>query len=287
MSKFTPCFSEYIHDDLRVQYKIKEILYSQQSAFQKVEVVETKGFGRMLFNDNIAMVSEKDEFIYHDMLTHVPLFTHPSPQNVLVIGGGDGGTIREVLRHSSVKKATLVEIDECVVKACEEFMPQLSSALKDKKCHVLFEDGAKFVEETDEKFDIILVDSTDPLGPSVPLFNTKFYKNVYRILNEDGIVVSQAESPYYYEKEQTNLLRTIKSIFDNLYLYKYSNLIYPGGMWCFAMGTKKYNPLEDSTLRRSSLKDFNTDYYTSSIHRESFVLPAFLNNRLKDLITNS
>ena len=278
--------SEVVKNNLRVQYKIKEKLYSKQSDFQKVEVFETEAYGRMLFNDDIAMLSERDEFIYHDMIAHTPLFTHPNPKNVLVIGGGDGGTVREILRHKSVEKVTLVEIDQVVIDACTEFIPQVSAALSDERCEVRVEDGAKFVANTDHKYDIVIVDSTDPLGPSMPLFGVGFYQNVFNVLTEDGICVSQAESPYYFPEEQKSLVSVIDQVFPKVYMYKYSNLVYPGGLWCMTMASKQHSPLSSCAFARAEQKTFQNDYYSAEIHRESFVLPPFLVKRFHGLILN-
>ena len=164
--------------ETRYSYKVKKSLFQGKSEFQKVDVVDTYDLGKMLFNDNLVMISEKDEFVYHDMITHVPLFTHPNPKNVLVIGGGDGGSLREVLRHSSVEKCTMVEIDEMVVNACKEHIPQTACAFSDPRAELIIDDGLKFVKETKEKFDVIIVDSTDPGGPSTLLFGDEFYQNV-------------------------------------------------------------------------------------------------------------
>ncbi|MDB2426099.1 polyamine aminopropyltransferase, partial [bacterium] len=234
---------ENYKDILKIGYKVKEKLFSQTSPFQKVEVFETEGFGKMLFNDDLAMVSERDEFVYHDMITHVPMYTHPNPKNVLVIGGGDGGTAREVLRHKSVEKCTMVEIDGAVVEACKQLIPLTSSALEDERLELIIDDGVKFVAETKEKFDVILVDSTDPIGPAQPLFGDKFYEDIYSCLSDDGIVVSQGESPYYMKDMQNKLASILAKKFEVVKFYTYTNLTYPGGLWAFSYASKKLNPL--------------------------------------------
>jgi spermidine synthase len=278
---------EDVNGYMNVQYKIKETLFEGQSDFQKVALYDTYGYGRMLFNDNIAMLSERDEFIYHDMIAHVPLFTHPNPKKVLVIGGGDGGTVREVLRHPSVEKAVLVEIDGMVIEACKEFLPQVACGLDHPHCEVHVEDGATFVQETEETFDIVLVDSTDQLGPSMRLFNLDFYTDVFHVLSEGGICVSQAESPYYYPEEQAGLLSVIGQVFPQLYLYHYANLAYPGGMWCFSLASKIYSPLDEEVMKRVHNKIFETKYYSSQMHRASFVLPSFLEKKYQDILGGS
>ena len=155
-------------DSVALGFKVEETLFSGKSPFQQVDVVKTKGHGAMLLNDGIIMVSERDEYVYHEMIAHVPLFVHPNPSRVLVIGGGDGGTVREVVKHQNLSRAVMVEIDEMVVNACREHMPSVSYALDDPRVELIIGDGVKYVESTDETFDVVLIDSTDPTGrPSV------------------------------------------------------------------------------------------------------------------------
>ena len=272
--------SEKACDTLTYQYKFDQKLFSKKSQFQQIDIVENKDLGRILFNDSIAMLSEKDEFIYHDMIAHVPMSTHPNPKKVLIIGGGDGGTLREVLRHDCVESAIQVEIDSVVVEACKEFIPQCAISYEHPKAKLLIEDGAEYVKTTKEKFDVVIIDSTDPLGPSTPLFGPEFYQNVFSILNDDGICVAQAESPYYYEKEQVGLLKIQKEIFPQLYTYRYSNLVYPGGMWCLSLASKQYSPLDMDQIRDLN---FSTKYYSKEMHAAAFVLPPFLKERFREL----
>lgn len=268
------------HEDFLIQrYRIEEILYSKQSKFQHVQVVQTKGFGRMLLNDGIVMVTERDEFIYHEMIAHVPLFIHPNPQHVLVIGGGDGGTVREVLRHPTVKSCTLVEIDECVVEACKKFLAQTACQLDDHRVDLRIEDGVKYMKETTQVYDVIIVDSSDPLGPAVPLFNAEFYHNVYLRLAPDGIVVLQCESPFYETTLQKTMLQILKAQFPIVSIYNYSNLTYPGGLWSFGYGSKKYHPTKDYKAEKIEGWDFL--YYNAGIHVASFQLPNFMQHNLK------
>ncbi len=189
---------------------MKRVLFSGKSPFQRVDIVETAGHGRMLLNDGLVMVSERDEHVYHEMIAHVPLFVHSRPQRVLVIGGGDGGTVREVLRHPSVEHVRLVEIDQMVVDACREHLPATAACLSDPRVQVTIADGVRFVAETDERYDVVLVDSTDPIGPAAPLFGREFYGNVRDVLTERGIVVSQAENPFYEQAAQRSLLATLR-----------------------------------------------------------------------------
>lgn len=278
-------FAEKMDDILDIRYAVKERLFSGKSDFQQIDVVETKGFGKMLFNDGLAMVSEKDEFVYHDMIAHVPMFTHPNPKRVLVIGGGDGGTVREVLRHQSVEHCKLVEIDPLVVEGCMIHIPQTSAALKDPRVEVLVEDGVKYLADTDEKYDVILIDSTDPIGPATPLFGVDFYKTVDRALTENGIVVSQCESVFYFLEAQQSLLKVLKQVFDKVNVYNYTNMTYPGGLWSFSFASKGLCPISDFDSSRVSDSGLEFQWYNTGIHRSSFSLPEFQKKSLKGLLS--
>ena len=275
---------EMIEDKIGLRFKIERTLFSGKSDFQHVDVVETTAMGKMLLNDGLIMVTERDEFVYHDMIAHVPLFVHPNPKNVLVIGGGDGGTAREVLRHNSVEKCTMVEIDKLVVDACIEHIPQTSSALNDERLILLFEDGVEFVKNTKEKYDVILVDSTDPIGPATPLFGEGFYQDVYNCLADDGIVVSQGESPWHQTKMQGVLMKILHSIFPKVRIYNFSNLTYPGGLWSFTYASKGLHPIKDFTEVRVEESGLDFEYYTPAIHRGAFALPQFQLNKIGEYI---
>ncbi len=281
---------EKLEDYLGLRMKVEKTLFSGKSPFQAVDVVETKGHGKMLLNDGLIMVTERDEFVYHDMITHVPLFVHPNPKNVLVIGGGDGGTAREVIRHKSVEKCTMVEIDEMVVNACKEFIPQTSCKLDDPRIDLIIGDGVEFVKQARAKgqhFDVIIVDSTDPIGPAQPLFGTEFYEDIHGCLSEDGIVVSQGESPFYQEEMQNKLVNIISGIFPLVSIYNFSNLTYPGGLWSFTFGSKKYHPLRDFDSQRVSDSGLDFEYYNKDIHLGSFAIPTFQRKRLASWLKDS
>ena len=193
------------HCDTAFSFLVTDVLFSQQSPFQHVCIIVSKSLGKVLLNDGVVMLSERDEFIYHEMIAHVPLFAHPQPRKVLIIGGGDGGSAREVLRHSDIELCVQVEIDAMVVDACREHLPEISrGAFSDPRFRLVIEDGVRYVAQSEEKFDVILIDSTDPVGPAKPLFGTEFYQNVAtRCLAPKGIVVAQAESPFYDVSLQT------------------------------------------------------------------------------------
>ncbi|MDG1752040.1 MAG: polyamine aminopropyltransferase [Thalassotalea sp.] len=277
---------EKFSDFLGLRFKVENVLFSGKSEFQTVDVVETKGHGKMLLNDGLIMVTERDEFAYHDMITHLPLFVHPDPKNVLVIGGGDGGTAREVIRHNGVEKCTMVEIDAMVVEACKAHIPQTASALDNPKINLIIGDGVQFVKDTQEKFDVIIVDSTDPIGPAQPLFGEAFYQDVFNCLTDDGIVVSQGESSWYAMDIQQSLLGVLNKVFDQCFLYSFSNLTYPGGLWSFTFATKKYHPINDFDPQRVTSSGLTFDYYNQQLHTAAFALPSFAKKGLEGLILN-
>jgi spermidine synthase len=278
---------EELHDDvLGLRYKVKRTLFSGESEFQRIDIVETEGFGRMLFNDGLVMISERDERIYHEMISHVPLFVHPSAERVLVIGGGDGGTVREVLRHPGVLHCRLVEIDPVVVEGCRQHLRQTSEALEDPRVEVSIADGVEFVAGTDERYDLVIVDSTDPIGPATPLFGPAFYRNVQRVLNDDGIVVSQAESPFYEAERQRSLLGILRDNFSRVHIYNYVNLTYPGGLWSFSYAAKDGRcPIGGFDAKRVANAGLELEYYNARIHRAAFVLPEFQQRNLTPLLS--
>ncbi len=274
MSKFV---EERNDNFFSVRYEIDRVLYSKRSPFQKVEVVQTKGHGRMLLNDDLVMVSERDEFVYHDMIVHPVLLTHPNPRRVLIIGGGDGGTAREVLRHNKVEQCDMVEIDGCVVEACREFLPVTAEALSTPapRFSLHIDDGVKFIRETKNEYDVVIVDSTDPIGPATPLFGREFYRDVYTHLADDGIVVSQGESPYYNAKTQHTMVQILAELFPIVRYLNFTNLTYPGGLWSFSFASKKWHPLRDFSEERMREANLKFRYYNADIHRAAFALPSF------------
>jgi spermidine synthase len=277
---------EHHEDFLTMRYRVEKTLFSGESDFQHIDIVETSGFGKMLFNDSTAMISERDEFIYHEMIAHVPLFVHPGAERVLVIGGGDGGTVREVLKHPGVRHCRLVEIDPLVVEGCRKHIPVTSAALDDPRAEVTIGDGVEFVATTDERYDLVIVDSTDPVGPATPLFGPEFYGNVHRVLEEGGIAVSQAESCLLELDAQKSLLRIISAIYERVHVYNYTNMTYPGGLWSFSLATKgQLCPLENFDEGRVRSSGIEFRYYNPMIHRASFALPTFQAQELAPYLT--
>lgn len=266
-------FSENQTKDQKISVRVLEVLYSGKSNYQEIAVYKTAQYGTLLALDDIIQTNEKDEFIYHEMITHVALNTHVNPERVLVIGGGDGGAIREVLKHKSVKKATLAEIDDKVVEVSKKFLPSISCGLEDKRADIQICDGIKYIQEHKNEFDVIIVDSTDPIGPAVGLFSGQFYKMVYDALKDDGIFVAQTESPFYNVDLIKNIHRDLKELFPIVRLYLATVPTYPGGLWTFTLGSKIYDP-----LNVKSFEDIDTKYYSPEIHNSAFVLPPFVKN---------
>lgn len=272
-------FTEKHTDHFGITAKIRRTLHTETTPYQELAVLETEEWGRMLVLDGMVMTTERDEFVYHEMITHMALFTHPNPKQVLVVGGGDGGTIREVLKHPGVEKAILVEIDERVIAASKEYLPQISCALDDPRVEVRIEDGYRFVLENKGAFDVIVVDSTDPVGPAVKLFEKGFYQGLYECLKEDGIFTAQTENPWFNLDLLTRVYRDVSSVFPITRLFTANIPTYPGGMWTFTMGSKKHDPLE---VDPASIPQIETRYYTPEIHRAAFVMPRFVKQLLEE-----
>jgi spermidine synthase len=257
--------------------KINQTLYHGQSEFQTLDVIETTEFGNMLVLDGMVMTTDRDEFAYHEMITHVAMNTHVNPKNVLVIGGGDGGTIREVLRYASVTQAVLAEIDGKVIEAAQTYFPYIAQALRDDRCQIQIVDGIKHVHENKEKYDVILIDSTEPVGPAIRLFEKSFYEEVFAALKEDGMMVAQTESPWFNRPLIRQVVQDLSDLFPITRLYTASIPTYPSGLWSFTIGSKKYDPLQ---VDEASLLHFETKYYSPAIHKSVFQLPIFVQELL-------
>lgn len=268
---------ELYKEGLSFRLALRKRLFADQSAFQKVEVFESSHHGKVLLNDGCFMLSERDERIYHEMMAHVPLHVHPNPKRVLIIGGGDGGTAREVLKHKSVESCILVEIDEMVVEACKRYIPQTAAVFQDPRLKLVIGDGVAFARDSKETFDVVLVDSTDPNGAATPLFGPEFYGDLAKRLSEDGIVIAQGESVFYEEKTQQSLLKIASPLFDFVTMFNFTNMTYPGGLWSFMWASKKLHPLKD--FKTTTVKDCS--YYNEDVHRAAFALPEFQKQRLR------
>ena len=264
-----------------IAIKADKLLYSKQSDFQKVEIFETDSvLGRVLTLDDLMMTTEGDEFHYHEMIAHVPMMHHPNPKTVLVIGGGDGGTVREVLKHSSVEKVILCEIDKLVIEACKQFLPTIACELDNPKCEILVEDAIEYIKDKENMFDIILIDSTDPMGPGEGLFTEEFYTNVKRSLKEGGIVVAQSESPFVNKEEIKKMYYLLKKVFPICSTYTSNIPTYPGGYWAWAFCSETVKPLSYWDEKRGSEISKVCKIYNKEYHEARFALPNYLKELL-------
>lgn len=264
-----------------------EVFYDVQSPFQRVRILESPKYGKFLTLDDMVMTTQKDEFHYHEMIAHPAMFTHGNVKNVLVIGGGDGGTVREILRHEGVEKVTMVEIDGEVIKACKEFLPEIAAAFDHPKLDLKVDDGIAFIKQAAPKsYDLIIVDGSDPVGPAEGLFSTEFYTNCYNALKDGGILVAQGESPKFNEKAFSELNYTLQDIFgnDNAPVSLFFVPTYPTGMWSFQYG------LKNSKAPKAVSNDAEIDafveakglrYYNADVHRGSFATPNFVKQLIK------
>lgn len=265
-------FTEDQTPDMRFSCRVKEILHRERSDFQEIVVYDTEQFGRLLALDDIVMTTDRDEFVYHEMMAHVPLVTHPRPRRVLVVGGGDGGVVREVLKHP-VEEVHLAEIDGRVIAVAREYFPAIACGLDDPRVRIHVADGIEFVREREGCYDVIIVDSTDPIGPAEGLFQEEFYRSVSRALSADGVFVAQTESPFFNRDLIRRIHEALRRVFPLVRLYLASIPTYPGGLWTISLGSKGPDPLGADLSRSEGL---GTRYYSRDIHKAAFVLPPFV-----------
>jgi spermidine synthase len=270
-------FTEYdLDEDVGFSLRVKSHVFCKQTPYQRIDILDTYAHGRVMTLDGLVMVTERDEFVYHEMMAHVPLFSHPDPRRVLIIGGGDGGTLREVVKHPGIEECIMVEIDPEVVEAARRFLPSMACALDHPKAELRFEDGIAFVREADEEsFDVILIDCTDPVGPAEDLFKEPFYRDCLRILGKDGILCQQTESPLY-------MPHLIQDVHPRLrqagFFITRSNqahcVSYPSGWWTFTLGSKRIDPVTGFRREDAARRTFGTRYYNEELHQGCFMLPT-------------
>jgi spermidine synthase len=278
-------FTEKHTANVGLSIDIDRQLYCAQSAFQRIDVFETPEFGRILALDGILMLTEKDEFIYHEMITHVPMAVHPAAKNVLIIGGGDGGAVRELCRYDTAEHIDLVEIDEAVVQVCREYFPAVAGSLSDPRVRIRYEDGLKYIRRCSDQYDVIIVDSTDPFGPGEGLFTKEFYGNCFKALKEDGILVNQHEDPFYPD-DAAAVRRIHKQIvlsFPLSRLYQAHIPTYPSGHWLFGFSSKKYHPVQHLDAQRWNSRGLKTRYYNTNLHKAAFALPTYVEDLIRDV----
>ena len=278
-------FSERHTPQVKLSIKVDRQLYSGQSEFQRIDIFDSKEFGRFLTLDGYMMLTEKDEFIYHEMITHVPMAVNPNIRNILVIGAGDGGVIRELTRYENIENIDLVEIDELVIDVCKQYLPQTACCFGDSRVNIYIEDGVKYIRSCENQYDLIIVDSTDPFGPGEGLFTKEFYGSCFKALREDGIMVNQHESPFYEEDVQAmqRAHKRIVECFPISRVYQAHIPTYPSGHWLFGFASKKYHPVADLKEAAWKQNGINTRYYNPKLHIGAFYLPTYVEELLKSV----
>jgi spermidine synthase len=277
-------FTELQSPELKISCKVRQTLHREMTPFQEIVVLDTEQFGRMLVLDGAIQTTIADEFVYHEMLAHVPICSHDDPKDVLIIGGGDGGCAREVLRHQQIASVTQVEIDQRVVEVSRRFLPELACSFDNPRMSVNFEDGIAFVRDKEACYDVILVDAPDPVGMAAGLFSQEFYESLYRALRPDGIFAAQTESPFFNKDLIERVYGAISSTFPVTRLYLANVPTYPSGLWSFTIGSKKNDPAQGARSGCplvASLADQGLRYYTPEAHRAAFMLPSFVQALLK------
>lgn len=271
-------FTEKQTESYGITAKVKESYVREQTDFQDLAMIETLEWGTMLTLDDMVMTTVKDEFVYHEMVAHPALFTHPNPKHVLVVGGGDGGVIREVMKHPGVEKAVLVDIDGKVIEYSKKYLPTIACELENPRVEVIVGDGYMHIHDHKNTYDVIMVDSTEPVGPAVELFSKGFYQGIYDALKEDGIFVAQTDNPWFKADLIQTVNRDVKEIFPIVRVYNANIPTYPSGLWTFTMGSKKYDPL---TVDAAAIPELETKYYSPRLHHAAFVLPKFVEDLVK------
>jgi len=274
-------FNEFYNGRTGLSVGINKTLFSEQTPYQKVEVLQTDTWGNLMTIDGMVMLSEKDEFVYHEMLSHGGLFAHPNPERVLIVGGGDGGTAREVMRHNSVRQVDMVEIDEAVIRASKKFLSKVGD-WENPKLNVLITDGIEFVKNIEDPYDVIIIDGSDPVGPAEGLLETDFIQACYDGLTTDGILTAQTESPWVhdYHKSMQQVFAALDDIYEVAQMYLAYIPLYPTGMWSFAFASKGTDPLSKDTfeMAEEGIRQFGSKlkYYNPEVHCGCFALPNFV-----------
>lgn len=277
-------FNDEHTDTVKLSIKVEKQLFSGKSEEQQIDVLDTKEFGKILAVDGDIMLTQKDEFIYHELLVHVPMAVNPEIKEVLVIGGGDGGVVRELIKYDSIECIDVVEIDPLLVEVCNKFLPEIASSLNDPRVHMYHEDGVRFIRSLDDEYDLIIIDSPNPYGAGEGLFTREFYGLCYKALHEDGIMINQHESPFYKD-ESYMVQRMHERIVQSFPIVKvYQGFIpsYPSGHWLFGFASKKYHPLNDIQDNKWNLLEIGTNYYATRLHKGIFSLPVYVERLLRD-----
>jgi spermidine synthase len=256
-----------------VGIRIRELVHAERSAYQEIKVYDTLGHGRLLTLDGMVMLTELDEFVYHDLITHLPLCMHADPKRVLVIGGGDGGSVREILKHPSVEQVVLCEIDERVTRVCQRYIPSVAGHLEDPRVALQFADGVEFVRAHEAAFDVIVVDSSEPEGPAAGLFRRAFFADLRRALRPGGVIAAQTESPFYSAATVRDVYNELRSVFREVHPCFGPVPTYPGGTWTWALASDTRTPVMLDRARAAALR---CRYFNLDIAAGAFALPNFI-----------
>jgi len=277
-------FSDQQTDSVSLNIRVENQLYHGISEFQEIDVFKSESFGKFLVLDGEIIFSESDEFIYNEMVAHVPMAVHPNVRNVLIIGGGDGGVAREFCAYDEIERIDVVEPDEQMVEVCKKFFPEMTKGFEDKRVNVINQDGLRFIRSVESEYDIIINDATDPFGHTEGLFTKEFYGSCYRALKDDGIMVYQHGSPFFDEEESTfrSMHRKVYRTFPISRVYQAHIPTCSSGYWTFGFASKKYHPITDFNPDKWTKRNIKTWYYTPSMHSASFMLPKYVVDILKE-----
>ncbi len=277
-------FYEYFTPDAKFGIKIKEHIVDTASEFQKIDFYDSYEYGRFFTLDGYIMMTERDEFIYHEMIAHLPMAALGGAKRVLIIGGGDGGAVRELCRYGCVERVDMVEIDGLVVELCKKYLPQTACAMEDPRVSLHITDGVAFAAECTEKYDLILVDSTDPIGVGEGLFSSSFYADMNRILAEGGVLINQHESPYYAgdAEQMVRAHKKLKAAFPIAKVYQFHMPTYASGHWLFGFASKTVDPVADIKADWWVAQNIKTKYYNTDLHRGCFCLPSYVKDLLSE-----
>ena len=272
-------------DNVKLAIRVDYQVFSAQSEIQRIDVLESKEFGKILVVDGDLMLTEKDEFIYHEMISHVPMAVHPQVEKILVIGGGDGGVVRELAKYDTVEQIDVVEADPLLVEVCRKYFPQMACSLNDPRVHIYHEDGLRFIRSKSDAYDLIIIDSPNPFGAGEGLFTKEFYGNCFNALHEDGIMINQHESPFYKEEafQCPRMHKRIIESFPISRIYQAHIPSYPSGHWLFGFASKRYHPIHDMDGIQWKLRGIQTKYYLPRLHEGVFALPAYVEELVQDV----
>lgn len=277
---FTESHTEDVHFSIRVQ----KSLYSKASRYQEIDVFQSDSFGKVLVLDDSVVITEKDEFIYHEMMVHVPMMVNPAIKRVLVIGGASGGCVSELVKYPCIESIDVVEMDEELMQVCKRFFPKLAKSFKDERVKVTIGDGLKYVRKKDDCYDLILVDSTDPFGPQESFFTREFYGHCSRALTQEGIIVTQQESPFYPHtaKAMHRAIHRMDQLFKEVHLYQAHIPTYPAGYWLFGYASHAFHPTQNLDVEHWLEHKLHPDYYNPALHQGAFALPTYVMEELKN-----